>query len=1363
MIQLLNTLIIRARDYDELSDDAIFTVIEHWALEVQDPASLTLAFDAAQTNFRNYGNAYQRWLDLFSVLLQHGGDGVPAFARNLLLAFLFHLEEPAGELWQQYDRLYHEVSMRSEEPFPRSWGDWFFPMQTFMGFVESALIEVDPVWANLLISDNVRELLDIMPTLALGGDVDIIDLDSIFVSDAQVDQVASLSEYLTACAERIGHIDPRGYPGGSDPSVPLTDVYIPLRLIPLATDDQPNHLIRYRKAAYDHPELRHYHGPSRYKAPDTDGDLSIYDVLDRHRLALIVGENGSGKTMLVRHLALENARALLTEKSCGLEMITRSDGASRVQLVRPLPIYIDLAAYLDTRRPGETLAEYTLRTIAELVQDGDISPLIGQLLDGGQCLILLDGLDQVATDDQRRLLNAGIVDAAARWRASGNRIVVTSRFSDNTALLLAREFEGFVIGPLTRSQLRPFLLRWGLTLARLRRPLLTDDDALQQAQSETLALMRVLTSNPRLASVAGTPLFLRLLAGVHREGMVLTPQPAALFQTISDSLIREWHLPQSADTVPAVLEHDVTSLLGELAYWLQSSRASGVLDEQELRRLLSQSWQNLHPNASSDEVGQAISQFISRLRSRDGLLREIQPGKYCFTFHALQEYFAARYLVSRYRFAARRIRSLLHNPRWSAVIRLAIGFVFLNSREDASDLIEAAILAQGERAEQLGFTPSALEDLLHRDLFFTVSLLGEGIEMRSSTLDSVVGRLTALWLEGNHDSPGRFKLVYDQAWRYLVSLEGTQASLVAFQIASRHLTSHDEHIQAHAIDTLTAWPLLRARGIELIVEQTSEEAPTLACMATAQALGQGENLSLDAYILLLGLTRQGGKEVEELARKALQGAAPVPEEALKMWIEMIRRRKEDPDNCLLALRVLAHMGSLPPTLIDILLKLINDDDIEFRLAAAATLASVLDLSDDALREIALRARRDAIEFRVAAIKVFQRAVQLPDEIIDLLTTWANSKEVVEVRYQAVLALGACLNASNTVLDSLVGCLDDPVDMVKAEAIDPLAHKGRNNPRIIHRLSHMAPEPSSTVRIALASALRHFPRPDDETQRTLVTLLSDGDKAVRLATLDTIARLQGADDEIVDYLISLIKESDDTAIRERSVMTLAALRHLPNRALSALASTIPVYWETCGTSIRDCLAAHAPLGQEIARQLQALIQMKPDKPLDVYHSPGGLAALVLEILGYTLGEKSALSGELLKIARDAPPAQSKDEKKRVQAIQVGALRGLAQAKEVGPGLKEALVDLLGSGPLAVRSAAGITLAHLIRNLPNPPFDGQEILDIARQVGLLFDHKDFKSYASWEKDSKMENDLLLALSWLVAFARVDLPRLPAGRII
>ena len=107
-----------------------------------------------------------------------------------------------------------------------------------------------------------------------------------------------------------------------------------------------------------------------------------------------------------------------------------------------------------------------------------------------------------------------------------------------------------------------------------------------------------------------------------------------------------------------------------------------------------------------------------------------------------------------------------------------------------------------------------------------------------------------------------------------------------------------------------------------------------------------------AVTTLLNLMRDGDRQIEELARKALKGAAPVPEEALQMWIDMIRGRDDDPDGCLLAWRIISHMGSLPPTLIDDLLKLINDDEIEFRVAAVTTLASVFDLSDEALTEIA---------------------------------------------------------------------------------------------------------------------------------------------------------------------------------------------------------------------------------------------------------------------------------------------------------------------------------------------------------------------------------------------------------------------------
>ncbi len=89
-----------------------------------------------------------------------------------------------------------------------------------------------------------------------------------------------------------------------------------------------------------------------------------------------------------------------------------------------------------------------------------------------------------------------------------------------------------------------------------------------------------------------------------------------------------------------------------------------------------------------------------------------------------EEYYAARYLVARSKERAKLIRKHLHQPRWEEPILLALGFVGLDSPDDAAELLETAIMAEGEEAEELGFRPSPYEDLLRERFFVRVAVFG---------------------------------------------------------------------------------------------------------------------------------------------------------------------------------------------------------------------------------------------------------------------------------------------------------------------------------------------------------------------------------------------------------------------------------------------------------------------------------------------------------------------------------------------------------------------------------------------------------------------------------------------------------------
>jgi hypothetical protein len=98
-----------------------------------------------------------------------------------------------------------------------------------------------------------------------------------------------------------------------------------------------------------------------------------------------------------------------------------------------------------------------------------------------------------------------------------------------------------------------------------------------------------------------------------------------------------------------------------------------------------------------------------------------------------------------------------------------------------------------------------------------------------------------------------------------------------------------------------------------------------------------------------------------------------------------------------------------------------------------------------------------------------------------------------------------------------------------------------------------------------------------------------------------------------------------------------------------------------------------------------------------------------------------------------------------------------ARAMWPDVKQTLVSQLKAGPTEVRCAAGITLGHLIRTLPDPPFDGEELFALAEDLAALV--RGIRPRDAWDTGAETQNELLLALSRVMARARPRAPRLPA----
>ena len=236
---------------------------------------------------------------------------------------------------------------------------------------------------------------------------------------------------------------------------------------------------------------------------------SIWDFLGGRTsspvVLAIIGAPGSGKTTLLRHTA---------GRLC------------RVSRHRGLPVLLMLreSAALITKEP-----DIGLPAVINAQIDGLLGPApsgwFQQRLASGRCVVMFDGLDEVALQEHRQ----GVVDWVDRQIA---------RYPDNDYLITSRP-HGYQEYPLERAtvlqvrrftptQISRFVRGWYLAVERYSTGS-SDEFVEQKAMEESDNLLSRLNSTPALAELASNPLLLTMIANVHRYRGALPGTRAELY------------------------------------------------------------------------------------------------------------------------------------------------------------------------------------------------------------------------------------------------------------------------------------------------------------------------------------------------------------------------------------------------------------------------------------------------------------------------------------------------------------------------------------------------------------------------------------------------------------------------------------------------------------------------------------------------------------------------------------------------------------------------------------------------------------------------------------------------------------------
>jgi hypothetical protein len=393
------------------------------------------------------------------------------------------------------------------------------------------------------------------------------------------------------------YIDVKDLSTGGDHTPELDDVYVDVALVGRAPHQVPA-------------------SPLGNVPQDATGRHSISEFLDHADpvVLAVLGPPGCGKSTLLAHIARRTASAGHRKRRRIPVLLSLREQAPRI------------AAYSEQKLPEIT------RAAVSSMPDKEPDGWWEEQFRRGRCIILLDGLDEVARDEDRRVVAKWVERQINSY--PGNDFVVTSRPHGFPGPVIAQA-NILAVRPFTPDQVSLFLNRWYLTTEKHATGASTDAQMRSvriMAGRSADRLIALLRATPALYALTVNPLLLTMIAMVHRYRGALPGSRADLYSEICQVMLsRRTQAKDLPELLPGPAKH---KLLTTLAYQMMVDHISELPAEQALEIL-----DPLMERLPQDVTGQAFLDDVSH----NGLLTEPATGRYAFAHLTFQEYLAARH------------------------------------------------------------------------------------------------------------------------------------------------------------------------------------------------------------------------------------------------------------------------------------------------------------------------------------------------------------------------------------------------------------------------------------------------------------------------------------------------------------------------------------------------------------------------------------------------------------------------------------------------------------------------------------------------------------------------------------------------
>ena len=426
----------------------------------------------------------------------------------------------------------------------------------------------------------------------------------------------------------------------------LEKVFVQLRVAPESARNISNALIQFRERA--------------------EG-LSIWSFLPvskkhnncDYRTIVIIGAPGTGKTTLLENLTLTYAK--------------NSQHLQHKQALKLTPILLYLRDIRETITNSPQLS-----LVGLLEQQKSIRELkppknwFKDRLGFKNCLVMFDGLDEVADERQRRAVSTWVEQQIQNYPHA--RFILTSRPFGYRSAPVGGINTVLEVQPFNLKQMEKFIHNWYLQSEIMSRLGKEDPGVINIATQKAEDLIHRIKNSSPLAAMALNPLLLTMIATIHCYRGALPGGRVELYGEICDVLLgRRREAKGIGDNIRVNQKKAILQFLA-LGLMQQKTRDFTLdlgcsLIEAELAKI---GGSNLKAAA-----------FLENIQHESGLLVEREKNKYEFAHKSFQEYLAA--LQIKESSQEHILTSNINDDWWEETIRLYA------ADSDATNIIRAAL------------------------------------------------------------------------------------------------------------------------------------------------------------------------------------------------------------------------------------------------------------------------------------------------------------------------------------------------------------------------------------------------------------------------------------------------------------------------------------------------------------------------------------------------------------------------------------------------------------------------------------------------------------------------------------------------